>query len=413
MKTRPLILVLLIAVLLALAVPGSAQSAELLAYTNSGGQLVITRPGTDFRWIVTNPGESLLPNVNLAWSDDGKLLFGVGAGGGYSLRVADTVAETVGELIAGSGALAGGAWTNTGDVLVGTGQGVVQLTPGADAVLRVPGGAVVDGASVSPDGGFVMLADANGSYLIGPAAAGASLAALPGQNRTPYPAGIGVWSTDAPLVAYWTAGSSGTTVLGIANAASGAVLEVDSGSSVPVTPLTWIPGTGTLIYLSATGVSAVDASCLASGGCSGTPASTTLLPVNAQDVAASANGSIVFTLDGVRYAAPANCVAAGNCTNAALAVGQVAARTPAYTAGNVTAFTGAADGTAQLVDIICAFEGAGGQCPPVPAVTGQVVGASPDGTPVLVVAGNNLVALSDTTVQLGSATPNTRLSWSR
>lgn len=402
------LITLLIVLVAALFAPATAaQSNSPLAYTNSGGQLVVTRPATDFRWIVTSPGEPLLTTVDLAWSPDGgRLLFAVGAGGGYSLRVADLNSQQVIEVLAGAGNVSGGAWTASGDVLVATAEGVQQITPGGEAVLRVPGGSA---PSVSPDG-TLFIARTGSGFVAAPTNPAVAFESLPGSNPNLQAAGIGVWAQNAPLTAYWGVANDGTTTVILANLNSLETFPESSGTSVPVTPLTWVPGGAVLIYRDAGGVRAQDASCLLSGGCGTPPEPVTLLPVNAQDVAVTDTGAVAYTLDGTRFVAGGGCITAGNCTANAVPLGSVQPGTSAFTRANVTAFTRAGDGAVQRVDVGCAL-GGGANCAGNGGAVGVVVGLSPDGSTALAVNGDQLLAVAGNTTALGSASVNALTAW--
>lgn len=394
-----------------LVAPAAAQTNAPLAYTNIGGQLVVTRPATDFRWIVTNPGEPLLPTVDLAWSQDGgRLLFAVTTGGGYSLRVADVNSQQVTEILTGSGPLAGGAWTASGDVLVSDAAGLQQVTPGGGAALRAQGASA---PLVSPDGTHV-LARAGVGFIVGATTTTGTLEhGFPGTNTNPHTREISVWAAGvgAPLVAYGSVGGDGTTAVILGHAARPESFPQPSGTGVPVTPLTWVPGQPVLLYRDASGVRAQDASCLIPGGCGAPPAPVTLLPVNAQDVAVTDGGAVVYTLDGTRFAAGGACIAAGNCAGGALALGAAQPGTNAYTAGNTTAFTRAGDGVAQLVDVGCALGGGGDGCVRGGGAVGVVVGLSPDGVTALAVNGDQLLAINGAVTPLGSASVDLRTAW--
>ena len=51
----------------AFTLPALAQSAPLVALVNSGGQLIVSSGDGSFRWIVTNPGETLVGDF--VWSN--------------------------------------------------------------------------------------------------------------------------------------------------------------------------------------------------------------------------------------------------------------------------------------------------------------------------------------------------------
>jgi hypothetical protein len=405
---RRLIVLLLITVLAATLVPSvAAQTNTPLAYTNVGGQLVITRPAADFRWIVTNPGEAVLPSFDLAWSQNGsRLLFAVRTGGGYSLRVADINSQQVTEILMGSGGISNGGWTASGDVLVATSEGVQQVTLNGQAVLRVPGGSA---PSISADGAQFFARSGSG-FVAAPTGSATNAAGLLGTNSNPQATGIGVWADNASLAAYWGVGDDGTTNVIIANLTNLEAFPESSGTGVPVTPLTWVPGDAVLLYRDASGVQAQDASCLLGGGCDSAPDPVMVLPVNAQDVAVTTGGAVVYTLNGTRFAADGACVAAGNCTANAVTLGAVQPGTSAYTQGDATAFTGAGNGLVQLVDVGCAVSG-GASCVGASGAVGTVVGLSPDGGTALAVSGDQLLAVAGNVTALGSASVSLQMAW--
>ncbi len=412
-RQRLLILLWTVCSLFALVIPiGAQQGAVPLAYTNLGGQLVIAQPPSDYRWIVTPPGETLLPDVRLAWSPDNtRLLFGVEADNQYSLRVADTTNQQIQQIATGTGIVRGGAWVPGGDVLVTTGDGVTRLTPGEAPVVLVPGAALVGPRPVSVDGRFFIYRTAAG-FGVGGTEPGSPLIELPDANQQPDPDSSGLWADVGPLVAYWTTSPEGVSVLGAYNADTGETLILPMNSGVPVLPLAWVPGEATLIYLYSGGVQALDANCLLADGCSAGAVSppVTLLPVNAQDVAISPLGMITYTLDGERFVADDACLASGDCTAAAVSVGQVAPRMRAFTGTSATAFTSAVDNTVRVVGLACTLDEAT-PCPEAPLVAGITVGIHPRGVYALAASDSQLVTVGNGVVALGSGDANTRAAW--
>ncbi|MEP7294315.1 MAG: hypothetical protein ABI835_21175, partial [Chloroflexota bacterium] len=151
---------LVIFCLLFSVLPALAQSAPLVAFINSGGQLIVSSGDGSYRWIVTNPGETLAGD--LAWSPAGNQLFyTIASSGAYSLRAADVAQQAVSEL--------------------GT----------------LPGRLV----SLSADGNFLFYQSDAGSYGSAALQTGAaSELALSNDLGARY---NGLWSNSLPLVAYW------------------------------------------------------------------------------------------------------------------------------------------------------------------------------------------------------------------
>ena len=69
------VLLLVVFGLLVIALPGGgAKSSPLVAFVNSSGQLIVSSGDGSYRWIVTNPGETLAGDT--AWTGN-RLLFAV------------------------------------------------------------------------------------------------------------------------------------------------------------------------------------------------------------------------------------------------------------------------------------------------------------------------------------------------
>src|SRR5215470_6015853 len=92
--------------------PVSAQGSANAAFINSSGQLIVSSGDGSYRWIVTNPGESLASPLGFTWSPDGRRLFFAVNNGAVSLRIGDLASQSVAEIGQASGsAITGGQWT--------------------------------------------------------------------------------------------------------------------------------------------------------------------------------------------------------------------------------------------------------------------------------------------------------------
>lgn len=373
--------------LLALMLPvAMAQNTPSVAYVNAGGQLVIASGDGASRWVVTNPGETLAPAVNLAWSEDGRVLFGVQTGSGVSLRVASPGSQAINELGLAPAGVSGGAWLADGRALVATRDGLTAFGNGSSVI--VPGAQLTAGSAVSPDGRFLFYAK-NGQFAVN--TTDGTRETLLGGASNPTSAGVGLWADTVPIVAYWTFDNTGTAALNATLASSPQnSISLPSGSAVPVTPLDWVPGSAVILFRSATGVYALDLGCVQTGCGDLSSQVVPVLPVNAADVTVS-RGALVFTLDGNLYASPTSCINSGTCAQDALAVAPVARNTPVSVQGSAAAFTGS-DGAVYAVNLACVSAGA---CTPAPTgASGTVSGVSEDGLFVLVSSGGELVAVS-------------------
>lgn len=396
---RKTILLITVAILTVLALSTAAAQGRvpLLAYVNAGTQLVITGADGNFRWVVTSPGEQLAPDVNLAWSPDGaRLFFAVRTASGTSLRTAAPSSQMMSEFATVGGAVQGGEWHNNSIVLA-TLDGIVQVNveTGAASVVA-PGGQAINEQMVSPDGDFLFYHNGSG-FALTPLNDFSEMA-LPGRNDATA-AGVGVWAEDAPLVAYWTFGAAGTSVLNVTNATTGDTLTLDSDSAVPVTPLAWLQNT--LIYRSATGVFALD-------GRSG--ASVPILPVTASHIRLTDTGVLIYTDNGVVFGAGAACIATGDCIANAVPLGSTSGTLAVN--GNTTAFT-APDGTVQAVALGCVD--AGTCSPTATGISGMVVSVSPDGNFVLAASQGAAqminLAVADASVYLRGVSVPERAVW--
>ena len=375
LRWRVASIILVIAVWFALLIsPVGAQAAGYVAFVNSSGQLVVSSADGGYRWIVTNPGESLLGGYQ--WAGD-ELFFAVDDGAGYSFRVGSVNAQNVTEIGRAAGGFYAGA-VFTGDQAFVSVGGTISVYPGGSAVA----GGDLPAASLGVASGSMILARGNGQYqLVG---ADGSVVPLGAANDpgSPY---IALWSGRAPLVAYADYGfGSG---LGVTNANTGETVALDDNGSIPLLPLTWA-GTD-LIYRGTGGViRLVDLGCLQGGGC-GDPfgASVDLLPGSAEDV--HTDGSWVYFRDGESIGAvDLGCVNRGDCLNSAQTLGIAAApETALHVGGRILIYTGytsnpydPADREVRAVDLGCL----GNSCNPVTVSAGTAGGLDPAGNAVVV-----------------------------
>src|SRR5579871_6706947 len=172
MNARRVVLLVFLLCIIA-AFPVAAQSSSpLVALTNSSGQLIVSSADGSYRWIVTNPGQTLAGDF--AWAANGnQVLFAVGN-------------------VLNSGSIAQ--------------QNVQQIGQVAGNLI-----------SLSPDGKFAFYQTSDGGYGIQALNGGATTkGALSNNVGAP---NNGVWSSAAPDVAYW--GYNGNSDLGVTNAANG------------------------------------------------------------------------------------------------------------------------------------------------------------------------------------------------
>ncbi len=107
MKVRRALLLVVLCLIGMVITAGSAaaqSSTPLVAFANSSGQLIVSSGDGGYRWIVTNPGETLAGTT--AWTPRGdQLVFAVGSGGSASMRAANVSQQTISEIGQVGGAL--------------------------------------------------------------------------------------------------------------------------------------------------------------------------------------------------------------------------------------------------------------------------------------------------------------------
>lgn len=351
---------LVILSLLAVAVPALAQNTPLVALVNSGGQLLVSSGDGAFRWIVTNPGESLVGDF--VWSPRGdQLFFAVNTGSAISLRAA-SIAQ----------------------------QSVTELGQAASGML-----------TLSPDGSFAFTQQPDGTYSI-VSSSGSSLP-LPITNdvgaRYTY---TGVWSQTLPFAAYW--GYDGNSKLAVTNAANGQTVLVDSGRTSPILPLLWREGTSQLIYRDADGqIRIADFSCLQTQ-CSGSPADLGVRTLATADADIAADDTHLYFRSANTIAAVAlACAASDNCLTSAVPLATNAVPQTSISASNgVLLYTAYAqdlnnpsDREVRAVNLACV---ASGGCAAQTVAASAIAGAlSSDGRFAVIESANGLESLDLTT----------------
>ncbi len=323
-----------------LLLPVQAQTATWVAFINSSGQLVAASADGNGRWIVTNPGETLHPQVGYAWSPEGDaLFFAVQTSAGISLRIGDVNTQTAREIALENGALSGSDWTEWGILIAN------------DSALRF----------YQTDG---------------------SVAELPSSQVVTQISRV-LWS-DAALVAYSALDENNTSLL-VVTATDGSSIRLSSGRSTPLTPVAWLEGTTQLLYYGADyQIQWADVGCVFSG-CDTNPLENGIVVLPASAVEVQIGQDRLFfredeTIRGVRLA----CVATDTCLTDAFTLATTAVSEAllslqgdmlVYTTYSQDAFN-PSDRTIWWVDATCAPD-----CVAQPLLTSAVNGAlSPDGT---------------------------------
>ncbi len=372
---RVIVLVFLLCMIAAFptaeALLAAPSSSPLVALVNSSGQLIVSSADGNYRWIVTNPGQTLAGAF--AWASDGnQIMFAVG----NSL--------------------------NSGSIAQ---QNVSQIGQAAGSVI-----------SLSPDGKYLFYQASSGAY---------GLQAVNGGSGTPLSLSndqnarySGLWSNAAPLVAYW--GYSGNSVLAVTDASSAQTLTFDSGLSAPITPLAWLPKSTRLIFRDASGVVRLaDVGCLSSN-CGANPLQNAAALASADADIATDGTSLYFRSGSNISALNLGCVEGGTCDSGAVVIAQNAApQTAINVAGGTLIYTSfsanSADPHDRAVDTLalsCASNPS--SCAPQQIVTQAVAGAvssdghyavvdTPNGLQILDLSSGATTYLADEGANLASA----------
>ena len=402
-----LLVVLLALVLLGQsAQPAAAQSGPLVAFQNAAGQLVVTSADGVYRWVLTNPGETLSPALGFRWSQNGsRLFFAVDEGGEVSLRSADVAGQAINEIgRVTSGGLSGGEWTpDHSGVLVAandrltwypvSGQAVDILAGQGPVSLRTPAQDSRFGwRALSPDARTLIYRDSAGTTVALPLTGGASVPLTSGADPS-LPGGL--WAEDGGLVAV-----AGANEIVVFSPVTGVSARWPGASAVPPAPLLWWPGTSLLLVQDGAGaIRSADMSCLRSGPCDPFPASFPVLAASARGLRAAGDWLVYLDGDGV-FAVPSGCLSAGSCAPVPVAA-SVSPGSAMDARGGALAYTAytadpnnPSDREARVVDLACLNSGS---CAPQTVAPGaQAGGLSPDGR-LLIVSGPAGLLLTDRT----------------
>lgn len=361
-------------ILMAMASGAAAGGSPLLAFVNSSGQLVVSSADGGYRWIVTNPGETLVGNT--AWAG-GTIVFAVYDGGEISARAGDANAQNVYEIGRGAGySVTIGGFTNGNAVIAFDDRiGLYSLVGNGGGALGV-NGTITENAT---DGGAIFARANDGSY--GVIARDGSTYTPLGFANDPNAPFVNLWS--GSLVAYADYGIG--SPLTVTDANTGESVMLSSDGSIPLIPLAWAGST--LIYRGTGGViRAADLSCLNCGN--PLENGVDLLAGSATDV--QTDGRWVYFIDGELIGAvDLGCVNRGDCLNSAQIIGlQAAPETSFSVNGGVliyTAYLGnpydLASREVRAFDVSCL---GGGECQPAGSYGGATAGAlSSDGRAVV------------------------------
>jgi hypothetical protein len=409
MVKKGILALVYLVIILMLVLPVAAQgTGPFLAFVNASGQLVIASGDSGYRWIITNPGETLNATLGYSWSPDSRrLFFAIDAGTEISLRVADIASQTMAEVARVTPPATGGQWTpDSSAILIASGNRILSLpASGGGATELVAAAAPVtlrspfdlgsersqlpQARSIGPTGEFLFYAQ-SGANVAQPLG-GTPMTLVGGDATGQY---NGIWTPGAPLIAY--TGTSGNSQLAVTNLATGATLTLDSGRTAPINPLTWRPGALQLIYRDASSaIRLADVSCLASS-CADNPllAGRELLPASASDV--QTDGNWVYFVDaGMVQAVPLSCVDAGNCLSSAVVLDRnVSPQSLMDVSGTTLAYTvsGGYGSEVRVIDLTCLPNPA--TCAPRTVASNAANGAvAPNGAYVVVEGNGTLSSL--------------------
>lgn len=342
----------------------SAQAAPLLAFVNTSGQLVISSGDGGFRWIVTNPGETLVAGYEWA---DGRVVFAVYDGGAISLRAADPNAQSVIEIGRGAGSsIAFGGITQNSAVVAFDGRlAIFALNGGGGGELGVTGTL----AEQATNGGAIFFRGNDGNYaMIAPNGGSFTPLGFASDPNAPF---ISLWSGSLVAYADYGIGSS----LAVTDTNTSSTVRLDNTGSIPLLPLAWAGST--LIYRGTSGtVLAADLSGINSGA-NPLASGVDFLPGSATEV--QTDGRFAYFLDGENVGAvDLGCLNRGDCLNSVQIIGgQAAPETILDMSGRVLVYTGYTGNAYDLasrelraVDLSCL----GGSCQPVSIAGGATAG---------------------------------------
>lgn len=380
MKLRILFTVILVCLCIPL---GHAQSDDLLAFLNGSGQLVVSSGDGVTRWIVTNPGQTIDPTLGFGWSADDTLVLALD----------------------GFGILEGDPTTQGITPIEETEADKLAFLRG---ISHRPNIAQPNGLSANGDYAFLW---GDGRYFTVPVGTTAGFRLrLVGDNDNQ---SSGLWADTAPLVAYWGFNNEvGGTALAVWNPETETDLLLNSGGTIPVPPIGWIPDSTVLVYRTEAGdVRVADVGCLTSN-CADNPleSGVVLAPSSANHIQVTSDRAY-YVESQVVYGVDLACLNADNCMDSRFEIGRNAVPLSMMHVNGehlvYTAYTSdpnnPSDRTVQLVDLTCTPD-----CAPRAILNGAMAGVlSPsgdflmvdivdEGLNILDIAGGGLVYLTDT-----------------
>ncbi len=412
---------MVIVVLVVLALWGGAGAQQggvpLVALVNNSGQWVVASGDGAYRWIVTNPGEQLAPDVGYHWSPNGDMLFwGIQEGAQVRLLMGDIASMSAREVAVVDGLVSGGEWIDNSTVVIAAQNNLLALSVDGRTRTLVTASSPISLRAVLSDSpytpapksygyGHVFYASGGGYFLY--SMAQGQIIALPGTNEA-QARNSGLWADNAPLLAYWGFDDDGTSNLYVVGVESGTILNVDSGRSAPIFPLAWRANSTELIYRDGSNaLRLADVGC-AVRSCSDNPlaAGVAFLSATASEIQTTEDYAF-YREDTVIYAVPFSCVASDSCLDSAVAVvGDAAPQTPYHVADGrlvYTAFRDDArnpnDRSVHIVDLACLNSGA---CEAVTLLPDAAAGLlSADGAYVVVdIIGQGMQTLNVDTLTL-------------
>jgi hypothetical protein len=349
-----------VGLLLLLWIPiSTAQSDSMLAFMNGSGQLVVSSGDGATRWIVTNPGQVIDESLGFAWTADDNLTFalqgaGVFLGEPNSQAITPVDAQNVENL-----------------------SYLRSLTNRAN--IEQPQG-------TSADGQYAFVADSGRYFVVELSGNVATQLPITGNNSAQ---GSGLWADTTPLVAYWGLDSNSSSALSVLHAPTQNMIITDSGSSIPMPPIAWLPNTTGLVFRTATGdVQIADVGCVVNG-CGDNPllSGISIAPSSANHIQVTA--SHIYYVDGEQViGVDLSCARNNNCLESRFVIGQQVVPLSMIHIRNdrlvYTSYTSnpndPSDRTIQFVDLTCSPN-----CPPQPIFNGAMAGLlSPAGDYLMV-----------------------------
>ena len=373
----------LIGFLLLLWIPlSTAQSNSMLAFLNGSGQLVVSSGDGATRWIVTNPGQVVDDTLGFSWTADGNLTFA----------------------LKGVGLFAGEPRT----------QSIAPIESDDLESLSYLRGLINRSNTEQPqgtsaDGEYAFIADSNQYYIVTLANNAATQLPISGNGNAQ---SSGLWADSTPLVAYWGLDSNSSTALSVLHAPTQNMIVANSGSSIPMPPIAWLPNSTGLVYRTATGdVHIADVGCVVNG-CTDNPLTSgfAVAPSSANHI--QVTDSHIYYVDGEQLiGVDLSCVQSNNCLASRFVIGERVVPLSMIHASNdrlvYTSYTKDAnnpsDRVIQLVDLTCTPD-----CKPQPILNGGMAGLlSPsadylmvdivgEGLNILQLSKGSLVYLTDT-----------------